>query len=134
MLDSVETEDLISYGFIPEFIGRFPQILGTKALTLEEIIRILTVPKNAIIKQYAYQFASYGVDLHITSGALQIIAENALAKNTGARGLRSIFEKLLTSAMYVVPDEPSCHTVLVDEKAVKGERSVLLLKGETMDH
>ena len=54
ILDSVETEDLISYGFIPEFIGRFPQILGTKALTLDEIIRILTVPKNAIMKQYAY--------------------------------------------------------------------------------
>lgn len=129
LIDSIETSDLISFGFIPEFCGRFPTILGTKTLTLEEIIQVLTQPKNAILKQYAYQFAAYGVDLHITPEALLLIAESALKRNTGARGLRSIFEKLLTTAMYVIPDEPSCHTVLVDDLAVTGKRSVLLLKG-----
>jgi ATP-dependent Clp protease ATP-binding subunit ClpX len=111
-------------------VGRFPQVLSTKTLTLEEIINIITGPKNAIVKQYAYQFAFYGVDLHITPEALNLIAQNAILKNTGARGLKAVFEKLLTTTMYIVPDDPTCHTILIDEEAVKGTRSVLLLRGD----
>lgn len=97
ILDDIETVDLMSYGFIPEFCGRFPVVKATRALSVEEIVQVLTQPKHAIVKQYAYQFAAYDIDLHITDGALQLIAQDALKKKTGARGLRTIFEKLLTS-------------------------------------
>jgi ATP-dependent Clp protease ATP-binding subunit ClpX len=130
LFDQVESDDLIRFGLIPEFIGRFPVVISTKSLTLDQMITVISDPKNSLLKQYTYQFAIYDVDLHCTSGALKMIAEIAMKKNTGARGLRSIFEKLLTSAMFVVPDLPDCHTILLDEAAVAGERSVLLLKGD----
>jgi ATP-dependent Clp protease ATP-binding subunit ClpX len=126
----VESEDLTRFGLIPEFIGRFPVVVSTKALDLTQMLKVITEPKNALLKQYTYQFAVHNVDLHCTDAALRMIAEIALAKKTGARGLRSIFERLLTSAMFVVPDSPTCHTVLLDEAAVAGTRSVLLLKGD----
>ena len=94
------------------------------------MLKVITEPKNALLKQYTYQFAVHNVDLHCTDAALRMIADIALQKKTGARGLRSIFERLLTSAMFVVPDSPTCHTVLLDEAAVAGTRSVLLLKGD----
>jgi ATP-dependent Clp protease ATP-binding subunit ClpX len=130
LLDQVESDDLVMFGLIPEFIGRFPVVVSTKSLTLDQMITVISTPKNSLLKQYAYQFAVHDVDLHCTAGALRKIAEIAMKKKTGARGLRSIFEKLLTSAMFVVPDSLDCHTVLLDEAAVDGERSVLLLKGD----
>jgi ATP-dependent Clp protease ATP-binding subunit ClpX len=126
----VESEDLMRFGLIPEFIGRFPVVVATKSLSLDQMIHVITEPKNALMKQYAYQFAMHDVDLHCTPEALKRVAEIALQKNTGARGLRSIFEKLLTTAMFVVPDTPGVHTVLIDEAAIEGKRSVLLLKGD----
>lgn len=128
--DQVEPDDLVRFGLIPEFIGRFPVVVNTKSLTVDQMISVISEPKNALLKQYVYQFAVHNVDLHCTAGALQRIAEIAMKKNTGARGLKCIFEKLLTNAMFVIPDSPDCHTVLLDEAAVLGERSVLLLKGD----
>ena len=130
LFDQVEPDDLVRFGLIPEFIGRFPVVISTKSLTVDEMVSVISEPKNALLKQYVYQFAVHNVDLHCTPGALRKIAEIAMKKNTGARGLKCIFEKLLTNAMFVVPDSPDCHTVIVDEAAVAGERSVLLLKGD----
>jgi ATP-dependent Clp protease ATP-binding subunit ClpX len=130
----VEPTDLMRFGLIPEFIGRFPVTVSTTCLTMEEMVMVLTEPKNSLVKQYAYQFALHDVDLHITDGALTEIARLSIEKKTGARGLRGIFERLLMNASFVVPESPDCHTVLLDKKAVRGERSVLLLKGDlTLD-
>mmetsp|Transcript_11891 Transcript_11891/g.11561 ORF Transcript_11891/g.11561 Transcript_11891/m.11561 type:complete len:486 (+) Transcript_11891:172-1629(+) len=126
LFDQVESDDLIRFGLIPEFIGRFPVVISTKSLTLDQMITVISDPKNSLLKQYTYQFANYDVDLHCTSGALKMIAEIAMNKHTGARGLRSIFEKLLTSAMFVVPDLPDCHTILLDEAAVAGGKKGVL--------
>ena len=128
--DKVEPSDLMRFGLIPEFIGRFPVTVSTQCLTLDEMISVLTEPKNSLVKQYSYQFALHDVDLHITDEALRGIAEQSITKKTGARGLRGIFEKLLMNASFVIPESPETHTVLIDAKAVAQERSVLLLKGD----
>lgn len=128
--DMVEPADLMKFGLIPEFIGRFPVLVSTTALNLDEMVQVLTEPKNCLVRQYEYQFALHDIDFHITDGALRAIAAQALAKKTGARGLRSIFENLLMDSMFVVPESTDVHTVLLDQKAVDGERSVLLLKGD----
>lgn len=130
LFDQVEPDDLVRFGLIPEFIGRFPVIISTKSLDVDQMVAVISEPKNALLKQYVYQFAVYDVDLHCTAGALRKIAEIAMKKNTGARGLKCIFEKLLTNAMFIIPDSPDCHTVVLDEAAVAGERGVLLLKGD----
>lgn len=102
-MDSVEPLDLVEYGLIPEFLGRFPNIISTESLDLDHLVQVLTKPKNAIIKQYKYLFAMSGVQFHVTDGALRAIARKAMAKKTGARGLRSILEKVLMETMFVVP-------------------------------
>lgn len=130
LFDQAEPSDLMRFGLIPEFIGRFPVIVSTRMLTLDQLVNVLTEPKDAIVKQYAYQFAMYDVDLHFTQEALVAIAEQASHQKTGARGLKAIMEKLLRNAMFVVPDSPDCHTVVVDIAAVRGHGGVLLLKGD----
>jgi len=130
LFELVEPTDLMKFGLIPEFIGRFPVTVSTSCLTLSEMISVLTDPKNSLVKQYSYQFALHDVDLHITEAALRTIAQTSLTKKTGARGLRAIFENLLMNAMFVIPECNDVHTVLLDEKAAIGERSVLMLKGD----
>ncbi|XP_002982792.2 CLP protease regulatory subunit CLPX1, mitochondrial [Selaginella moellendorffii] len=104
LLEKVESSDLISYGLIPEFIGRFPVIVSLSALNEDQLVQVLMTPKNALGKQYTKLFAMNDVKLHITTLGLRRIAQKAMVKNTGARGLRSILEQLLTEAMFVVPD------------------------------
>ena len=93
--DMAEPNDLVTYGLIPEFIGRFPLVVSTRGLDLDQMVMVLTQPKNAVIKQYKYLFAMSDVDFHITDDALEEIANVALSKRTGARGLRSILENML---------------------------------------
>jgi len=125
-----EPTDLISFGLIPEFVGRFPTLVSTQGLTEDQMVQVMTEPKNALVKQYEYLFAMSDVDFHVTEGGLRAIAKIALAKNTGARGLRAIFEKLLMEAMFVVPEDPEVNAVVVDEACVSGRRRPLILKGE----
>jgi hypothetical protein len=99
-----EPADLVAYGLIPEFIGRFPTVVSTKSLTEAQMVQVLTEPKNAIVRQYRYLFALNGTDFHITPCALSAVAQVALAKKTGARGLRSILESVLMETMFVVPN------------------------------
>jgi ATP-dependent Clp protease ATP-binding subunit ClpX len=130
--DSVIPKDLVEFGMIPEFVGRFPVIVSTKGLDLENLVDILTVPRNSIIKQYKRLFAIDDVKFHVTECGLREIAKTAFKRGTGARGLRSITDKVLMETQYVVPSMPDVHTVYVDAAAVRGERKPILLKDPSM--
>ncbi|GMN56492.1 hypothetical protein TIFTF001_025599 [Ficus carica] len=122
LLESVESADLIAYGLIPEFIGRFPILVSLSALTEDQLVEVLMQPKNALGKQYKKLFSMNYVKLHFTEKALRMIAKKAMAKNTGARGLRAILESSLTDAMYEIPDVKTGNeridAVVVDEESV----------------
>ncbi|KAF5442733.1 hypothetical protein F2P56_035359 [Juglans regia] len=125
LLESVESSDLISYGLIPEFVGRFPILVSLSALTENQLVQVLTEPNNALGKQYKKIFQMNGVKLHLTENALRLIARKAISKNTGARGLRSILEDILMDAMYEIPDvrtgDDIIDAVVIDEEAVGSE-------------
>eukprot|EP00249_Psilotum_nudum_P013721 c24475_g1_i3 orf=487-2649(-) len=122
LLESAESGDLIAYGLIPEFVGRFPVFVSLSALNEDQLVQVLTEPRNALGKQYKKMFAMNNVKLHYTSGALRKIAQKAMMKSTGARGLRTIMEQLLIEAMYEVPDISSASekidAVVLDEESV----------------
>ena len=118
LLDMVEPQDLYRYGFIPEFIGRIPIITRTSDLSVEAMVRILTEPKNAIVKQYQDLFAYDGVELWFDDDALEAVAEIALKRKTGARGLRSICEKVLQQAMFDLPSMTGVTKVIVHKDCV----------------
>jgi len=130
--DSVIPKDLVEFGMIPEFVGRFPVIVATKGLDLENLVDILTVPRNSIIKQYKRLFAIDDVKFHVTEDGLREIAKTAFHRGTGARGLRSITDQVLMETQYVVPSMPDVHTVYVNAAAVRGERKPILLKDPSM--
>ncbi|CAI6009956.1 unnamed protein product [Closterium sp. NIES-65] len=115
-----ESTDLIAYGLIPEFVGRFPVLVGLHALTEEQLVQVLLKPKNALSKQFAKLLAMNNARLHMTEGAVRAIARRAAARNTGARGLRSLLEGLLTEAMYEVPSN-LVEAVVLDEASVGHE-------------
>lgn len=123
-LQLVEPQDLASYGLIPELIGRCPIFTHCEELTIGDLVRILTEPRNALVNQYKTLFNSYGVTFHVTTPALKEIARQALATKTGARGLRRIMESLLTDAMFETPGA-GVQSVLLTEAAAKKEAEVL---------
>ncbi|PWD87459.1 ATP-dependent Clp protease ATP-binding subunit ClpX [Ignatzschineria cameli] len=118
LLSEVESEDLAKYGLIPEFIGRLPVITTLEELDEDALVNILTEPKNALTKQFAYLFEMENVSLEFTESALRAIAKKALARKTGARGLRSIIEHLLLDTMFELPSLDYVAKVVVDEKCV----------------
>ncbi|KAJ0236931.1 CLP protease regulatory subunit CLPX2 [Hirschfeldia incana] len=124
LLESLQSEDLVAYGLIPEFVGRLPILVSLSALNEDQLVQVLTEPRSALGKQYKKLFRMNNVQLHFTEGATRLIARKAMSKNTGARGLRSILESILTEAMFEVPDSKteegsqSIKAVLVDEEAV----------------
>ncbi|XP_022984621.1 CLP protease regulatory subunit CLPX1, mitochondrial-like isoform X1 [Cucurbita maxima] len=122
LLETAESSDLIAYGLIPEFVGRFPILVSLSALTENQLVQVLTEPKNALGKQYRKMFQMNDVKLHFIENALRLIARKAMSKNTGARGLRSILENLLMDAMYEIPDvrtgEDIIDAVIVDEESI----------------
>lgn len=126
--DSAIPKDLVQYGMIPEFIGRFPVIVSTKGLDEENLIDILTTPKNSLLKQYKYLFAMNDVEFHISECGLREVAKTAFGRGTGARGLRAITENALMETMFVVPSIADVHTVYVDAAAIRGERKPILLR------
>ncbi|GMI95282.1 CLP protease regulatory subunit X [Hibiscus trionum] len=133
LMETVESSDLIAYGLIPEFVGRFPVLVSLLALTEEQLVEVLTEPKNALDKQYKKMFQMNGVKLHVTENALKSIARKAINKNTGARGLRSILENILMDSMYEIPDVRSgddiIDAVVVDEEAIGSGAKILYGKG-----
>ena len=127
VLRAVEPEDLIKYGLIPEFVGRMPVIATLEELDEAALIEILTTPKNALIKQYQRLFGMEGAELEIRPPALSAIAHKALARKTGARGLRSILEQVLLDTMYELPTMENVSKVVIDELTVQGEGKPLLI-------
>ena len=120
VLEKVEAKDLIKYGLIPELVGRLPVHISLDELREKDLVRVLTEPKDALVKQYQALFAQDGVELCFTRSALPAIAELASKKGTGARGLRSILEKILLEVMYDVPSCPKVKKVVVDRQSVLG--------------
>ena len=118
LFEQVETEDLIKYGLIPEFIGRVPITVALKSLTEDDLVRIMTEPRNALVKQYQKLFEIDGVQLEFTEEAVRAVAHKAFVKRTGARGLRSIMEKAMTDIMYEIPNDSDITKVTVTEDCV----------------
>ncbi len=127
ILSDVEAEDLIKYGLIPEFVGRLPVIATLEELDEEALVRILTEPKNALTKQYGRLFEMEDCDLELREDALRAIARKAMARKTGARGLRTILEHILLDSMYELPSNENIVKVVVDEGVVDGESAPYLI-------
>ncbi|MCI5050638.1 MAG: ATP-dependent Clp protease ATP-binding subunit ClpX [Rickettsiales bacterium] len=125
-LKSLQPEDLVKFGLIPEFIGRLPVIAKLEDLDVEALVRILTEPKNALIKQYKKLFEMEEVELTFTDDALTAIAEKAIERKTGARGLRAILEELLLELMYDVPGNEEITEVVISGEVVKGEAEAIV--------
>ncbi len=126
LLDA-EPEDLIKFGLIPELIGRLPVVATLQELEEPALIQILTEPKNALVKQYQKLFSMEDVELEVRPGALSAIAKKALARKTGARGLRSILEHALLDTMYELPGMDNVEKVVVDENMIAGETPPLVI-------
>jgi ATP-dependent Clp protease ATP-binding subunit ClpX len=126
ILQFVEPEDLLNFGFIPEFIGRLPMVTVLAELTEAQLVEILTDPKNALTKQYAKLMAMEGVELEFSPGALRELAAKAIKKGTGARALRSLIEKLMLDVMYDVPTSNDILHVHITEAVVAGESKPLI--------
>jgi ATP-dependent Clp protease ATP-binding subunit ClpX len=123
----LEAEDLISYGLIPEFVGRLPVVATLEELDEEALIRILTEPKNALVKQYQRLFEMEDADLDIREDALSEVAKKAIARKTGARGLRTILEQTLLDTMYDLPSQDNVSKVVVDGSVIRGESDPLVI-------
>jgi ATP-dependent Clp protease ATP-binding subunit ClpX len=122
LLSQVETEDLVKYGMIPEFVGRFNSIANCNELSVQDLMEILVKPKNAITKQYQRLFQEDGVQLHFTDDALEAMAVKAKEAGTGARALRMITENVLIDLMYEVPSDADITDVIIDKECIAGTK------------
>jgi ATP-dependent Clp protease ATP-binding subunit ClpX len=128
LLEKVQPEDLLHFGLIPEFIGRLPVHSALNELCKEELVRILTEPRNALLKQYSKQLAMNGVRLHVTKDALEAFAEEAITRGTGARALRSIFERIMLNIMFEIPSRDDLDSVTISREVVEGSQDPILKK------
>ena len=120
LFSQVEPHDLLKFGIIPELVGRMPVVTSLKSLSQEDLVRILVEPKNALSKQYQSLLAMDGVALEITNEALQLIAQKALDRQIGARGLRAIMEKVMTKIMFLIPSDLSIKKVIITPESIDG--------------
>ncbi|MEW6184265.1 MAG: ATP-dependent Clp protease ATP-binding subunit ClpX [Thermodesulfobacteriota bacterium] len=127
ILDQVQPQDLLRFGLIPEFIGRLPVIATLDELSEEAMVRILTEPKNAIVRQYQKLFEMQRVDLKFTDGAIKAVAREALKRKSGARGLRSILEKAMLDIMFDIPSLKNVQECVVSEEVIINNESPILL-------
>ncbi len=127
LLQQVEPEDLVKYGLIPEFVGRLPVLAVLEELDAEQLVQILVEPRNSLTKQYAKLFEMEDCELEFREDALLAIADKALERKSGARGLRSILEKNLLDTMYELPSLKNATKVVVDESAIRGESNPLVI-------
>ena len=126
----IEPEDLIKFGLIPELVGRLPVIATLGELTEDALVQILTEPKNALVKQYQKLFSMDGVELEVRTSALRAIANKALKRKTGARGLRSIVEQALMDTMFDLPTFDGVAKVVIDEHTIDDNSKPLLVYDE----
>jgi ATP-dependent Clp protease ATP-binding subunit ClpX len=129
----VEPEDLLSFGMIPEFIGRLPVVTSLDALTEDEMVAILTETRNAMVKQYTKLFSMEGVRLTVTKDALRALAAQAVTKGTGARALRSMLERIMLDIMYDVPSREDIAEVTINRAVVEGKKLPLIRKKQDKD-
>ncbi len=132
-LKKVEPEDLLSFGLIPEFIGRLPIVATLDELTEDELVTILTEPKNAMVKQFTKLLAMDGVGLNMTKDALRALASEALKKGTGARALRAMLERIMLDIMFESPGRDDIAEVTINRAVVEGKRSPLIRKKQEKD-
>ena len=130
LLGQILPQDLVKFGLIPELVGRVPVTVALESLDREALIRILTEPKNAIVKQYQKLLELDGVDLEFDQDALEAIADTSLKRNTGARGLRAIMENVMMDTMYHAPSDESLKYCRITKEAVLGKNTPLLQQEE----
>jgi ATP-dependent Clp protease ATP-binding subunit ClpX len=130
LLQQVTSDDILEYGMIPELIGRLPVVSALRPLDLDSMIRVLTEPKNALVKQFQALFTMENAELGFTETALKAIAQRAMEKDTGARALRSIVEEIMLEIMYELPDQPAGAQYLINEEVVHGRQPALPLRPE----
>jgi ATP-dependent Clp protease ATP-binding subunit ClpX len=133
VLRHTEPEDLLSFGMIPEFIGRLPVVSALDALTEDELMLILTDTRNAMVKQYTKLLAMEGANLVVTKDALRAMAQQAATKGTGARALRTMFEKIMLDVMYDVPSREDVADVVINRAVVEGKRAPLIRRKQDKD-
>ena len=122
LLKNVLPEDLLKFGLIPEFVGRLPMVVSLESLDQKALINILSQPKNALVKQYSKLFEIDNVELEFTDDALKAIADEAIARKTGARGLRAIVEDLMIDVMFDVPSDENISKVIITEESIKSKK------------
>jgi ATP-dependent Clp protease ATP-binding subunit ClpX len=132
-LKKVEPEDLLSFGLIPEFIGRLPVVATLDELTEDELVTILTGPKNAMVKQFTKLLGMDGVALNMTKDALRALASEAQKKGTGARALRAMLERIMLDIMFESPGRDDIAEVTINRAVVEGKRSPLIRKKQEKD-
>ena len=130
LLKSVEPHDVLKFGIIPELVGRLPVIAPLQDLKREDLIRILTEPKNALVKQYSALFSYDDVELEFTPEALEVVADSAIERNIGARGLRAVMEGILTQIMFDIPSDPTITKVIITAECARGEAEPQLVRVE----
>ena len=128
ILKEVQPHDLLKFGIIPELVGRLPIIAPLDSLHREDLVRILTEPKNALVKQYRKLLGYDGVELSFADGALETVADKAIERNIGARGLRAVMEGILTDIMYDIPSDPSVQRVVITLSCASGECGPTLVR------
>ncbi|MCF0121282.1 MAG: AAA family ATPase, partial [Oscillospiraceae bacterium] len=133
LLKNIQSHDLLKYGLIPEIIGRLPIITPLQSLSREDLIRILTEPKNSLVKQYTTLMSYDGVSLEFEREALEAIADKAIAMEIGARGLRSVVENIMLPIMYEVPSDPFITKVIITKDCVSGEKSPTIIRKRIED-
>jgi ATP-dependent Clp protease ATP-binding subunit ClpX len=126
-LEKIQPEDLLKYGLIPEFVGRFSAVATLKELDIEALIKVMTEPKNALVKQYKKLFEFEDIKLKFTDGAVKAIAEKAIERKTGARGLRAVMEETMLEIMFELPSQKEVEEVVINEEVVaKGENPMMV--------
>ena len=131
LLKEIQPDDLIKYGLIPEFVGRFPITVGLKSLDEKALVKILTEPKNALTKQFKKLLDLDGVELEFSLDAVRAVASKAIKLNTGARGLRSILEGVMMDVMYDIPQDKSIIKVIITGDTIEGKQSPEIIRKET---
>ena len=133
IIRKVQSEDLLKYGLIPEFIGRLPVMVTLQELDKDDLVHIITQPKNSLLKQYKKLFALDNVELEVDDAAIEKIALKAINKKTGARGLRSIFENVMTDIMYEIPSRDDIKKVVLNEGAVEKDTGPTLVLADSKE-
>ncbi|MBQ8406321.1 MAG: ATP-dependent Clp protease ATP-binding subunit ClpX, partial [Clostridia bacterium] len=131
VLDDVKPQDLTKFGLIPEFVGRIPIVVNLDPLDENALVKILTEPKNAIIKQYQKLVGYDGVKLTVEEDAVREIAQTAIRLKTGARGLRTIIENVMTEVMYKIPSEDNIEEVVITKECLTGNKAPVLIYKKT---